>query len=70
MTDIILYPRLSTRSKRALLKTKGRFGKPYFYAPRGTLLQRLSSETGMSLEQVSQQLMKERHQLLRDIGFE
>ena len=62
--EIILYSRLSTRSKRALLKTKKSFGKTYYYSPRGNLLQRLSQETGMSPEQVASQLVKERDYLL------
>lgn len=62
--ELKLYHHLSTRSKRALLKTKGRFGNPYFYQPRGTLLQRLSQEFGMSLSEVANQLKKERSYLL------
>lgn len=64
--ELKLYHRLSTRSKRALLKTKGRFGNPYFYQPRGTLLQRLGQETGMSLSEVADQLKKERRYLLEE----
>lgn len=62
--NLQLYPRLSTRSRRALTKTKGRFGRVYYYKPRGTLLQRLSSETGLSIEDVYNQLMRERNYLL------
>jgi transposase len=58
--EIILYYRLSTRSRRALLKTKKSWGRPYYYSPRGNLLERLSRETGMNLEEVYQQLMRER----------
>jgi hypothetical protein len=67
MTDLILYSRLQTKSRRALLKVRGRFGRPYFYRPRGDLLQRLSRETGLSIEQVYVQLFREREILLRDI---
>lgn len=63
--ELKLYPRLSTRSRRAMTKTVGRFGRVYYYKPRGTLLQRLSSETGLSIEDVYNQLMKERNYLLR-----
>jgi hypothetical protein len=63
--EILLYPRLSTRSRRALLKTKKQFGKQYHYSPRGDLLKRLSQETGMSIEQVYRQLHEERAYLLR-----
>jgi hypothetical protein len=63
--ELILYPRLSTRSKKALVKTKKRFGRTYHYSPRGDLLERLSQETGMTIEQVCQQLKRERAYLLR-----
>lgn len=64
--ELLLYHRLSTRSKRALLKTKGRYGHDYFYQPRGTLLQRLAQETGMSKDEVALQLLKERRYLLEE----
>jgi hypothetical protein len=58
------YYLLSTRSRRAIAKTKGRFGRPYHYSPRGTLLTRLSREFGMSRDAVYSLLMKEREFLL------
>lgn len=64
MTTLILYPRLNLRSKRAIIKTKKRWGHPYRYNPRQILLSRLSQETGMSEEQVREQLIKEREWLL------
>lgn len=64
MTDLDLYSRLSTRSKRALTKTRGRWGHEYDYRPRGDLLVRLAQETGMSIEQVYNQLLKERMMLI------
>lgn len=64
--ELLLYHRLSTRSKRALLKPKGRYGNPYFYQPRGTLLLRLGQETGMSVSEVANQLRKERRYLLEE----
>ena len=65
--NIVLYPMLSTCSKRALLRSTKRYGHPYNYSPRGTLLQRLSDETGMSMTEVYNQLMKERQYLMKDI---
>ncbi len=62
--EIFLYPRLSTRSKRAMLKTKGRFGRYYSYQPRITLIDRLARETGLSREEVMNQLWRERQFLL------
>lgn len=64
---ILLYPRLSTCSKRALMKTRKQWGHPYHYSPRSNLLQRLSDETGMTIEQVYHQLQAERIELLRDL---
>jgi hypothetical protein len=62
--ELILYPRLSTRSKRAITRRKKKWGHPYHYSPRGDLLERLSSETGMSIDEVYFQLQRERQYLL------
>lgn len=62
--DLTLYPRLNTRSKKALTRKNGRWGKPYLYRPRGHLLERLAKETGMSVSQVRSQLEKEREYLI------
>lgn len=66
--EFLLYPRLQTHSRRALGKSRRRNGMPYTYRPRGTLLKRLSQETGMSLDQVFSQLIKERAELLREFS--
>jgi len=58
---------LGTDSKKALTKKNSRWGKPYIYRPRGTLLTRLSNETGLTLDQVRSQLEKEREHLLKNI---
>lgn len=63
--ELELYFRLGTLSKRAMLKTKARFGRNYVYRPRGDLLKRLSSETGRPIADVYQQLQREREYLLR-----
>jgi hypothetical protein len=62
--DLTLYPRLSTRSKKALTRKNGYWGRPYFYRPRGTLLLRLSRETGLTIDQVRSQLEREREYLI------
>lgn len=62
--NLTLYPRLSTRSKKAVTRKNGRWGKPYFYRPRGRLLERLARETGMTINQVRSQLEKEREYLI------
>lgn len=64
-SDFLLYSKLSTRSKRALRRAKKRNGQPYNYSPRGTLLQRLSRQTGLSIDAVYSQLVRERAELLR-----
>ena len=62
--ELELYKRLSTRSRRAMKREKGKRGKTYCYQPRWNLLQRLSEETGLSTEQVYHQLQRERLYLL------
>lgn len=66
--DLILYPRLGTRSRRALLRTNRRGFKKaeeHVYRPKGTLLVRLAREFGMNVGQVATQLQKERAYLLK-----
>lgn len=63
--ELKAYYRLSTRSRRAITKTKGRFGNPYHYSPRGNLLMRLSRELGMSRDAVYSLLMQEREYILK-----
>lgn len=62
--DLILYPRLSTRSRRAIRRVKKRWGQPYEYRPRGNLLRRLANETGQTLEWVFDRLLEERAYLI------
>ena len=64
--ELKLYPRLNLRSKRAILKVKKQFGNPYNYNPWMALLKRLSAETGMSVEEVRNQLFKERRWLIEN----
>ncbi len=64
-----IYPLLSTCSKRAFIKTKQRWGKPYQYSPRGDLLIRLSRELNMTKEQVLDQIYEERRYILTQMGF-
>ncbi len=62
--DIVIYPLLGTTSRRAMVREKSRFGRPYVYRPRGNLLDRLSAETGMSKEAVLRQIARERQHLI------
>ena len=60
----IAYARMSTRSRRAMVRVTTRYGKPYQYRPRITLVKRLATELNMSLEDVLDQIEKERKYLL------
>jgi len=62
--DLVIYPLLGTTSRRAMVREKSRFGRPYVYRPRGNLLDRLSAETGMSKNAVLRQIARERKQLI------
>lgn len=62
--ELILYPKLSTCSRRAIRRVNGRWGTPYEYKPRGNLIRRLSEETGYSMEWVADRLMEERTYLI------
>lgn len=60
---------LSPKSQKAMLrvsKAKG-WNTPYYYEPKGTLLRRLAQETGATMEEVRNQLIKEREYLLNSI---
>jgi len=66
--NLIFYPQLGTRSKRALMRRTRQTHKgpqPHTYKPKGNLLTRLARETGMSVDQVYDQLQKERAYLLK-----
>ena len=64
--QLILYPLLGTRSRRGIYKTHRRnqaYQKTY-YVPRYDLVLRLSRETGLTTNQVYQQMRRERDYLL------
>lgn len=69
--ELKLYPLLSTRSKRALVRRyyrqskKHRVGQPMCYNPRRKLIERLVRQSGMTEAQVIEQLFKEREYLLQ-----
>ncbi|MEG4147888.1 hypothetical protein [Microcoleus sp. Pol12B5] len=62
--NIVIYPLLGTTSRRAMLREKSSFDRPYTYRPRGNLLIRLSKELGMPVEEVTRQIARERQHLL------
>lgn len=49
---------LQTKSRRAIQRIKGHFGKPYNYRPRIDLCQRIAAETGLTQEQAYDQLLE------------
>ena len=68
-SDFLLYPKLSTCSKRAIRRAKRRNGMPYNYVPHGNLIRRLSRETGLSIDDVYSRLIEERAEILRESGL-
>ena len=63
--DLPIYNRLNTRSKRAMRRVRKRWGHPYQYNPRNVLIQRLSSELGLTEQEIREQIAKEREFLTR-----
>lgn len=58
------FPLLRRRSQLCLVRTKSRWGKDYYYRPRGNLLRRISKQLGITLESAYDQLLTEREYLL------
>ena len=67
--ELIVYPLLSAKSKKAIARAKKQFGRPYDYTPRRNLVYRLSVELGLSLEQVRLQIMDERAFILKNSQY-
>lgn len=67
--ELFLYYQLGTKSKRCMKRLKRRGGHPYRYNPKGTLLERLARDNGMSIEVVRNRLLQEREELLRHDGI-
>lgn len=63
-----IYPLLCTRSRRAISRRYWR-GKIYFYRPRGDLVKRLQEELGLSINEVREEIARERRILLRRRGY-
>jgi hypothetical protein len=63
---LVCYPLLSTRSKWALEREVKPNGEPYHYAPRTNLILRLAHELSREPREVEEQLMRERHYLLKN----
>lgn len=59
-----VWKTLKTNSRRALRKTKTRGRKPYYYIPRGHLLERISEDFNISKDRAYDVLISIRTQLL------
>lgn len=64
--ELLFYPVLSTRSKRAMKRRRSRGGRPYMYKPRQDLLENLAAKYDMGVEQVHDQLIRE-HLYLKNL---
>lgn len=62
--ELQIYPKLSSKSKKAFLRTRKRWGHIYTYIPRCNLLERLETETGLNKEEIIRQMQFERLYLL------
>jgi len=67
--NLVCYPLMNLRSKRAILRTRKRWGHPVRYNPRRVLVERLASELNLSSEAILDQLQKEREFLLEHIRY-
>ncbi len=63
--QLILYSRLSTRSRRSFRKRRTKRGDYRYYIPHPDLMERLMRELGMSRDEVLEQIEKERAFLFR-----
>lgn len=64
--ELIIYPRLSRKGQKSMLRMYKRFGKPNFYEPQYRTAKRISEELGWSLEEVYKQFSKEQFFLRRN----
>lgn len=75
--QLLIYPRLSPRSQKAMRrrwKTKGKYyskrvWRKYEYTPRRNLIYRLSVELGLSDRQIREQIVEERIYILKNIQY-
>ena len=64
---MIIFPLLGTWSRRAIRRKYGKFGNPYDYRPRITLVKYLSKKLGMTEAEVVDQIAAERAYLIKDL---
>lgn len=63
--QIRIWQKLSTCSKRAMRKTKKKYGRSYFYNPRGHLLKNIANRFGISVDEAYFDLLAIRKEVLR-----
>ena len=61
-----IYPKLDRDSRKAMLRLRNKHGRAVDYNPRIDLLQRLSAELDLSVEDVLMELLEEREYLLKN----
>jgi len=64
---LVIYYKLSTRSKRSFKRLKTKRGSFHNYQPRIDLVMRLAYELGMNKEQVYEKIQEERDYMLRNL---
>ena len=60
-----IWQKLCTCSKRAMAKTKKKYGHPYFYNPRGDILQNIANRFGITIDEAYLDLLKIREEVLK-----
>ena len=65
--NLVIYPILSTRSKRAMLRLNPKNGSGQ-YIPHGDHLERLAGKLGINKDQVLDQIARERKFLLNHLS--
>lgn len=62
---LVIYPLLSTQSRRAMVREYKKFGHTYNYRPRGHLIKRLCEKLAISPDKVLDQIQKERDYIIK-----
>jgi hypothetical protein len=60
-----IWQKLCTRSKRAMSKTKKKYDHPYFYNPRGHLLQNIANRFNITVDEAYFDLLEIRAEVLK-----
>ena len=62
-----IWINLKTQSRRALMKTKKKFGHKYYYTPRSDLVQNLSRKLNRPTFEIANDLMEMRQDFLKSV---